>query len=237
MFRAAFVASCLFVAACGRPADTTVRVSVPDLNGTDTPLAGVIVTFLPYDRDEILAQLEDKAGPRPHTQELDSLFRLFRTPFAAYVRASERARTVRRLHDSLRASRGADDAEVRALADSATRIDRELAMARAAMDAIRDSVGPAITRLRAESRRWEDTTYREFRGLARRSGRGFFSRPFADTTDAEGMASMRLVGKKWWVTAQALDPVDPNGEWYWNLPITGDTLYLDSRTGRHRPRY
>ncbi len=214
-----------------------MRVSVPDLDGIDTPLAGVIVTFLPYDRDEILAQLEDKAGPRPHTQELDSLFRLFRTPFAAYVRASERARATRRLHDSLRASRGADDAEVRALADSATRIDHELATARTALDAMRDTVGPAIARLRDESRRWEDTTYREFRGLARNTGRGFFSRPFADTTDPQGWASIRLVGRKWWITAQALDPVDPNGEWYWNIPIDGDTVYLDSRTGRHRPRY
>lgn len=214
-----------------------MRVSVPDLDGIDTPLAGVIVTFLPYDRDQILAQLEEKAGSRPHTQELDSLFRLFRTPYSAYVRASERARTTRRLHDSLLATRGADDAEVRALADSAARIDHELITARATLDAVRDTVEPAIARLRDASRRWEDTTYREFRRSARNARRGFFARPFADTTDAEGWASIRLVGRSWWVMAQALDPTDPNGEWYWNLPLDGDTVYLDSRTGRLRPRY
>jgi len=214
-----------------------VRVSVPDLDGVDTPTAGVVVTFLPYDRDRILADLEEQAEPRPHTQELDSLFRLFRTSYAAYVRASERARTTQRLRDSLLAVRGADDAEVRALADSATRIDHELATTRAALDAVRDSVGPVIARLRDDSRQWEDTTYREFRRLARNAGRGFFARPFADTTDAGGWSSIRLVGRTWWVTARALDPIDPNSEWYWNVPLGRDTLYLDSRTGRHRPRY
>lgn len=214
-----------------------MRVSVPDLDGTDTPLAGVVVTFLPYDRDGILAELENQAGPRPHTQELDSLFRRFRTPYAVYVRTSERARTTRRLYDSLLAVRGADDAEVRGLADSTARIDLELAKARAVLDAVRDSVGPVIARLRDDSRQWEDTTYREFRRLARNAGRGFFARPFADTTDQGGWASIQLVGRKWWITARALDPVDPNSEWYWNLPLDGDTVYLDSRTGRHRPRY
>jgi hypothetical protein len=26
-------------------------------------------------------------------------------------------------------------------------------------------------------------------------------------------------------------------EWYWNAPIVGDTVLLDSRSGRRRPRY
>lgn len=236
MLRAALFASSLAVAACGRP-DVTVRVSIPGLDGVETPLPGAIVTFLPYDRDRILEELEAEAAPRPHTAELDSLFRIFREPFGAYLRATAQMQAVRRRHDSLRGSRDDADPAVVALADSVARLERELALARTTLDRVRDTIGPAIARYRSDSRRWEDTTYRDFRRLARSTSRRFLARPTADTTDAEGWATIRLTAGRWWAMAQALDPADPNREWYWNLPLDGDTVYLDSRTGRLRPRY
>jgi hypothetical protein len=30
---------------------------------------------------------------------------------------------------------------------------------------------------------------------------------------------------------------DPNAEWYWNVPVQGDSLILSPENGRRRPRY
>jgi hypothetical protein len=60
-----------------------------------------------------------------------------------------------------------------------------------------------------------------------------------DTTDAEGYATLRLPASAaiWWVSAGAWDVTDPNMSWYWNVKADADTVLLDSRTGRRRPRY
>ena len=62
-----------------------VRVSIPGPDSVETPVTGVGVVALPYDRDSVLRQLEARAPtPRPDTAPLDSLFAAFRGPFTAY---------------------------------------------------------------------------------------------------------------------------------------------------------
>ena len=53
----------------------------------------------------------------------------------------------------------------------------------------------------------------------------------------DGWAEMILTHDHWWVTGHAIDPRDPNAEWYWNLPVKGDTMYLNPKNGLNRPRY
>ena len=52
-----------------------------------------------------------------------------------------------------------------------------------------------------------------------------------------GWVELRLDSRSWWVYARSPDPLDPNAEWYWNLPAAADTLRFDPTTGRHLPRY
>jgi hypothetical protein len=61
--------------------------------------------------------------------------------------------------------------------------------------------------------------------------------PSTDTTDASGWAHFTLAPGEWWLYARAWDTSDPNSEWYWNVPLQGDTLRLSSRSGRRQPRY
>ena len=58
-----------------------------------------------------------------------------------------------------------------------------------------------------------------------------------DTTGSQGWAHLRLAPGRWWVYARSWDAEDPNAEWYWNTPVTRDTLFLSSRTARRHLRY
>ena len=234
--------------ACERPRDVAVRVSIPGPDSVETPVTGVGLVALPYDRDSVLAALEKRATtPRPDTTALDSLFHAFRQPFVRYTAAVQR---VERLRDSLEQLRTRLDSmsrntpEYRERYAGFSRLDDSLAAERRAAEAARQTLDRARTDfaergdpLRARIRHWEDSTYRGYdsitRGLAARRRQD----PVTDTTGADGWAHFSLPPGPWWIYARSWDAGDPNAEWYWNLPMTDDTMLLSSRSGRQRRRY
>jgi hypothetical protein len=210
-----------------------VRVSIPGPDSVETPVTGVGVVALPYDRDSVLRQLEAGATtPRPDTAPLESLFAAFRGPFTAYSAVSLR---LGKLRDSLaQAKPGPDSLR---LADSLRVTEARAERARAELDRARhDFVGRSDS-LRRRMRQWEDSTYQGWdsvvQGLARRSGRTAVT----DTTGSQGWAHLTLAPGRWWIYARSWDAEDPNAEWYWNTPVTDDTLILSSRTARRQLRY
>jgi hypothetical protein len=230
-----------FIAACGGR-EVTVRVTIPNLDGVETPLTGLVVAFLPYDRDSIIQSLEARAPTqRPHARELDSLFRGFREPFTGFLRLAAAQERLQRESDSL--GRLGDlpppssAARLTQVRDSLSRLAPEVAAARAALDRARASYWPAIESLRTAARDWSKTTYAGYDSIVRRTPGRRLANPVADTTDPGGWATIELPNGRWWVTATSIDPTDPNAEWYWNLELQRDTVLLSPRTGRNRPRY
>jgi hypothetical protein len=234
--------------ACERPREVAVRVSIPGPDSVETPVTGVGLVALPYDRDSVLAVLEAKAAtPRPDTAALDSLFRAFRVPFVDYTAAVQRAE---RLRDSLEALRGALDSLPRNTPDyreryaGFSRLDDTLAAARKAVERARRELDRARAEfaergdpLRARVRHWEDSTYRGYDSITRALAARRRQDPRTDTTGADGWAAFTLPPGDWWIYGRSWDATDPNAEWYWNLPVTDDTMLLSSRTGRQRRRY
>jgi hypothetical protein len=238
----------LSLAACQRPHDVAIRVSIPGPDSVETPVTGVGLVALPYDRDSVLKSLEASARtPRPHVAALDSLFRNFRGPFTAYSAATFR---LGKLRDSL--------AEVKAALDSLPRNAPDYAVSYARFGRLSDTLKAAQTRaesartaldraragfvsrsesLRAEVRRWEDSTYRGYDSIVHNLATKQHREPVTDTTGSDGWAHLRLEPGRWWIYARSWDATDPNGEWYWNVPVTGDTVLLSSRTGRRQQRY
>lgn len=236
----------LALTACGGTRDVAVRVSIPGPDSVETPVTGIGLVALPYDRDSVLESLEKRAkSPRPATATLDSLFAEFRGPFTAYSMATfhlgklrDSVATVRRALDSL----GRDTpryAELYAtygrLSDSLAPTEARAQSARQALDKARSSFTARSESLRIAVRQWEDSTYRGYDSITRGLSRGHEA--VTDTTRADGWAHLRLPPGRWWVYARSWDATDPNAEWYWNVPATGDTLLLSSRTGRRQPRY
>ncbi len=234
--------------ACEGSREVAVRVSIPGADSVETPVTGVGLIALPYDRDSVLAALEAGAAtPRPDTAALDSLFRAFRVPFTSYTAAVRRSD---RLRDSLERLRGRLDSlprntpEYRELYAGFSRLDDSLAAARKTTERARQELdrarGEFLERgesLRARIRHWEDSTYQGYDSLTRSLAARRRQDPRTDTTGVDGWAHFSLPPGAWWIYGRSWDATDPNAEWYWNLPVTDDTLLLSSRSGRQRRRY
>lgn len=205
--------------ACG-PSEVVIEAAIPDETGTLTPLAGARLVLLPYDRDSLIAVLENRApSGRPPGARLDSLFDGFREPFNAYMRVSA----------ALARLGPADSVARRTLEQSAAR-------ARDALGAARTRLGPTIDSERARIRAWEDTALRAYDSIGGDIVRRSLRDPIVDSTRSNGRTRVRLKRGEWWVTARAVNIQDPNREWYWNVRVTGDTVRLNPTTGRARPR-
>jgi hypothetical protein len=206
----------------------TVQVAIPDLDGTLTPLRGVTVTALPFDRDSLVRVMEqERGGSRPHVARLDSLYDAFRGPFLAYFRADQRRAAV---SDSVKRGEVPPSALDRA--------EAELATTKEALSKARAAVSGPIDSLRAIVSHWEDSTYRGFDRRAKALMDTTGGQPVSDTTDAKGTTTLTLrpLPGGWWVSASSWDPLDPNRIWYWNVRVESDTVRLDDKTGQHRSR-
>lgn len=247
MVRTALLA-CLLLVACDSRRSIAVQIQVPDLAGVDTPIPGVLLAALPYDRDSILAAMEQRAAsPRPSTQELDRLFLAFQQPFLDFSRSAWSVERTTWRRDSValaRAGAGTGspaaselDIRLRFLNDTLTLLAPALGRTRAALAAARDTLWPKLERLRSEVRAWENSTYGGYDTVVRTQSVDKMRQLIADTSDAGGWGRLRLSSGRWWLYARSPDPQDPNFQWYWNIPVTSDTIRLNSATGRRLPRY
>jgi len=232
--------------ACERPHDMAVRVSIPGPDSMETPVTGVGIVALPYDRDSVLGQLRARARlPHPDTTALVSIYAEFRGPFTGYSSATFR---LGKLRDSLAMVQHELDSLARdtprysvlfarfgRLTDSIGAAEAHAKAAHDALDKARSTFVAKSESLRATVRQWEDSTYRGYDSIVRGLSRG--REAVTDTTGADGWAHLRIKPGRWWVYARSWDATDPNSEWYWNVPATGDTLILSSRVGRRQPRY
>lgn len=205
---------------------------LPDERGIEQPLAGARVVVLPYDRDSILSGLEAAVPtPRPHTQRLDSLFQAFRIPFGRYAERRAHADSLRAL---LPGTAGIDSAR---LADSLDRAEAAVRDAQAELNRAREEITPIAGRLRADIREWERVAFGGYDSIVGNLTRGRVRQPITESTDSAGQVRVILQPGAWWVHARAFRASDPNTEWYWNLPVTGDTVLLDATTGKIRAKY
>ncbi len=191
------------------------------------PLGGVRVALVSFDRDSLRRAVEaDATSPRPNTDQLDSLFQRFRGP---YQQVLELARARDDLRDRIREGNSS------AIADSLAPVEQAYADADRVLAETRRQLQPQIEALRKSLRAWDRTVAPQFDSLSSQLARG--RRPIIDSTDATGWTHFEIPPGPWWVVAWVLNPNDPNSQWYWNLPLTGDTLHLTNATGHLRPRY
>ena len=200
---------------------------------------------LPYDRDSVLAALEAKGTARPHTRELDSLFTLWRTPFLRFARATLRSQQLRdslallrRQLDSL--PRNAPEyqplyARFGALTDSLAAATDSTEPARVELDRKRKTLLPRIDSLRRLVTAWENSTFQHYDSIVKQLAGS--REPVAGVTGPDGRATLTLDEGRWWIYAWAWDEGDPYSRWYWNVPVEGDSVVLDARSGRKRPQY
>lgn len=238
----------LGLAACSGPQRIDVQVVLPGLDNALVPAPGVALIALPYDRDSVIAALEARAAtPRPSTALLDSLFARFRGAYAGFAAADAELRALQdsqavaakrlegldRNSPAYREGYTAFTAAARARAQA----ERRHASADAQKQAARKAFGPSADSVRRLLKGWEDSTYRDYERTTEGLARSSRVEPVTDTTGEDGHVTLSLKPSRWWLYARSWDLGDPNAEWYWNVPVVGDSLILSPANGRRRPRY
>jgi hypothetical protein len=238
----------LGLAACSGPQRFDVQVVLPGRGGALVPAPGVALIALPYDRDSVIAALEARATtPRPSTALLDSLFAQFRDAYTGFAAADFELRALQdsqavaakrlegldRKSPAYREGHTAFTAAARARAEA----ERRLAAADARKQAARAAFGPSADSVRLALKGWEDSTYGDYQRTTEGLARGSRVEAVTDTTGEDGHVTLSLKPSRWWIYARSWDADDPNAEWYWNVPVTGDSLLLSPANGRRRPRY
>lgn len=111
------------------------------------------------------------------------------------------------------------------------------APAQARFDRLRQTLTPKLDSLRLVQQAWRAEVYGGYDTLTLALTHRLMRDPFADTTDVHGMAVIRpKMSGPWWVTVSTWDVTDPYSEWYWNVPLTGDTVRLTPANARRRTR-
>ena len=238
----------LVLLGCEQPHAVAVRVSIPGPDSVETPITG--------DRPRGAAlRPRQRAGrpgaPRPIAApghgRAARLFHEFRGPFTAYTTTAFAAGQVRDSLERLKTRldslpRGSDEYRERyavfgRLNDSLVALQGRTEQRRAELDRARAAFVERSKTLRAAIRHWEDSTYQGYDSLTEALAAQRRREPVTDTTGADGWAHFTLDEGPWWIYGRSWDATDPNAEWYWNVPVTSDTILLSSRAGRQRPRY
>ena len=232
----------LTVTACG--SSITVEVVTEGPDGEPQPQANLPLDFLPFDRDSVFDVLDAAAEtPRPEMgDELqassDRVFSLqadWRETEAEWTETREELRSLRERIDRI----DPRDPGYRSLYDQfgqlegrEAQLDRQRKAAFDSFTTAQDQVSTRLDSFRVALEAWEDEAYAGYYDIQVELLGG--REVIADTTNAQGRATVSLPGGDWRVTARA--PV-LEGELYWNVPVPdADTLRLDRSNATLRPR-
>ena len=228
-------------AACG--SSVTVEVTSEGPDGPQ-PQANLPVEFLPFDRDSVFDVLDEQASaPRPEmsadleaaAERVSNLQTAWRDKEAEWSETRDELRDLRARLDEL----DARDPDYRGLYQQfgnlegvERRLDRERKAAFDQFTTAQNQVSTRLDSFRAVLTGWEDEAYAGYYDIEIELLDG--GEVIADTTNAQGLATVSLPGGQWWVTTRA--PV-ADGELYWNLPVPDvDTLRLDRSNAELRAR-
>jgi len=228
----ALAVATVLVACSEQETHLELRASIHD----GEPLAGLVITALPFDPDRLLDSLAGASSySRPEFPELESEIASYQRPDEAEL--LNIGSGWRATHDS-----------VRLLADSLNQVSplspgypaayeflRQLyqRLAQRAVErdaALKEQVGEdreLATRAAAAAdslREWQNSADADFAELAdsalARSGR----KRIELVTDEEGIAQVELEPGAWWLIARRPNSENPFMEYYWNVPLVVNAL-------------
>jgi len=235
------VGAALVAAACG--SNVTVLVTTESADGPESR-ANIPVEFLPFDRDSVFDALDAQASsPRPQmsaelraeAEAVDVLQAEWRAKDMGW--ANERD-ALQQLSTQLQNMDSRDPAYRRLFEQfdqgetRVNRLDREKKDLFERFTAAQEAVAEARNSFKIVDDLWQDEAYA-----------GYFDiqmsligsdEVLADTTNADGLATIKLPGGDWWVTARANTA---DGEVYWNVSV-GDqeSVTLTDSNGTVRER-
>lgn len=225
----------LLSTACGGT-ELTVNASVADAAGEASPIGNLEVQLLPYDRDLIFAEFEQRAT-EPEPQIPDSIVRLQQAMASAqdeWQQAETRWNAVRdslktlsdRLRDMNRTS-----GEYRVVFNAFNDLEREEGRLRgqseqafARFSDLQTQVNSVAEEIRIRRDEWASEAFTGVDSAIELALEQSAREELYDTTSAAGIATFEPPSGEWWVHARHDLPFE---ELYWNVAVTvgsGDSV-------------
>ena len=250
-FSLVMTGAAIVLGACGG-GEVVVQAQLEGEGGEPTPLSGVEVRALPYDRDVIFDSLRT-ASPTPEPQIPDTLMQLQEEIAAAQAENQQAEARWNAARDSLtrinEQMRGLSQrsAQYRLLYTDFTEQEareaaakRQMDQAFARFDALQKRFTSQAEQIRVQRQNWGDQAYASVDSVIALRLEALDREELADTTDASGMARFPSIETgEWWIHARYDLPFE---ELYWNVPIQvqrGDPLQviLNRSNAQVRPKF
>lgn len=223
----------VFLAACGTgEAVVTAELQVEDPDQGTTvarPISDLEVRLVPFDRDAVFDSLAG-AAERPEPEIPDSVMQAQTAVRDAQIRWQNLETRWNSLRDNLQTLSAQLDGMSRAQGQYRVlfrefqdaeaeydRVERQKVQAFNQFTSLQGSSLAAAEEIRLLREQWADEAFAEV-GVAMAAKLDETRRDiFADTTDAQGVATFLVPPGDWWVSARYRGPFS---EFYWNLPVT-----------------
>lgn len=250
------MAAAAVLSACGGT-DVVVQAAVKGLSATDTassqassPLTGVEVHLVPYDRDVIFDSLT-AAAAEPEPQVPDSLLQLQQRIADANLEYQQATQKWNQSRDSLKVLNDRLNTLSRASAEyrllfrdfddletEVNRLQKEMDQSFADFSNLQKRFVSQAEQIRLRRNQWADEAFRSVDSVIDARLATMDRVELVDTTDANGIARFKKVKDgKWWVYARYELPYE---ELYWNVPTTpeGDVaeVQLNRQNAQTRPK-
>lgn len=215
------VAAALLVglsAACSTETDLTIHAQGENAEGETVPLSNVRLDIIPYDIDEIYAELESETQPgsEPSADSIRVLAQRYQDACAAYRSTSDSIEVVQQRATAItdRTSPEYNQAfeEYQGLvAREEQRFDD--------CQSITDSYTGVRNAYREERRGWEERAWPEDRFTAAEADRIGEQPVQSVETDPEGAATLTVPNGSWWILGAAPVPGSISQQYRWNVEI------------------
>jgi hypothetical protein len=240
-------------AACNRGPGVVVQAAIEQEGAAEPVVLGELpVRLLPYDRDAIFDSLTAAfAEPEPEIPpEILQQQAAVQTAQTEWRDAEERWGTVRdslrtlandlrqREQQGQRATPQYQQAfrEFQRLEAEERQVKQRMDAAFTRFDQMQRNVLTRADSIRAVREAWADRAFADFDKAVEARLKATGREEHVDTTNASGIARLRVPNGRWWVYARYTLPYQ---ELYWNVPIevTGDstTVRLSRETAQERP--
>lgn len=228
-------------AGCSSETDLTIVAQGENASGETVPLGNVKLDIIPYDIDELYAELESETrpGPPPAADSLRTLAGTYQDACASYRATSDSIETVRQRATEIQRSEGeASDAYRSAFAEYQALVQRE-EQRFDRCQRVTDVYTDVRNEYREERTAWEEQAWPADRFAAAESVRVGEAPIQTVETDPDGSAAVTVPGGQWWILGTAPVPGSISQQYRWNVQVAAeggaDTVRLTSENAELEP--
>lgn len=226
------------LAACSTETQLTIQAQGENAEGETVPLSNVSLDILPYDIDELYAELEaeSRPGEPPSADAIRDLAQRYQDACASYRATSDSIEAVQQRATAI-TDRTSD--EYRAAFEQYQQLVARERQRFDACQAVTDEYTAVRNAYREERRAWEERAWPQTEFVAAESARIGELPVQRVETGPQGTATVTVPNGDWWILGDAPIPGSISQKYRWNVQVDAgggqQTVQLDAGNATLEP--